>query len=73
MILPIECDDAVDRLNDAVLALAETGAPQFVIDAFVDALQQTRGAVLMCSTRQRMEDVEERHVECQTFPWADEP
>ena len=73
MILPIECDDAVDRLRDAVVALGETGAPVYVIEAFVDALNRTNGALQAVSRARRDEDVEVRHIESQMFPWTEEP
>lgn len=73
MILPAECDYAVDALLQAVDALRETGAPMYVIEAFVEAHQATSRAVRRVDDHRRAEAVEARHVECQTFPWTEEP
>ena len=86
MILPIEASDALDALRRAredlgaaVDALHAVYAPVSVSSRFVRAhdavsgiVEEVAAAVAAADRDRRMEDVEERHVECQTFPWADD-
>lgn len=84
--LPIETSDALDalreartRLGYAVDALHEQGAPLSTTSTFVEAMDAVswsveRVSVTLARVRsaQRDEDVEERHVDAQIFPWADD-
>lgn len=86
MILPIEASDALDalrnareRLGEAVDALHAVYAPVSVSSRFVRAhdavsgiVEEVAGVVAAVDRDRRMEEVEERHVECQTFPWVED-
>jgi hypothetical protein len=85
VILPIEVDEAVDALRVArdtlgvaVDSLYELHAPTTLVDAFTQAMEATSWSIERLSVVGRARDmlddeaVEERHVEGQTFPWAED-
>lgn len=75
---------ARERVGYAVDALAQMGAPTSALDPFTQAHEATSWSVehvaaaitahrYRAATDAAMEAVEERHIDCQTFPWANEP